>query len=98
MSETKKNNRPEQSRAGMGGQAERPEADAVGDGAPLRQGLPSSAPQTQKNMTDADRRKARAAAKLRENLLKRKQQTRARRAGQADETVGLPAAKLDESS
>ncbi|PYG61602.1 hypothetical protein [Rhizobium sp. UGM030330-04] len=43
-------------------------------------------------------RKARAAKKLRENLLKRKQQLRARRAGDADETIGLPAAKTDESS
>ena len=43
-------------------------------------------------------RKARAAKKLRENLQKRKQQVRARRAGDADETIGLPAAKTDESS
>ncbi|AYM56187.1 hypothetical protein FY134_00890 [Agrobacterium fabrum] len=43
-------------------------------------------------------RKARAAKKLRENLLKRKQQVRARRAGEEDETIGLPAAKTDESS
>lgn len=40
----------------------------------------------------AERRKTRAAEKLRENLLRRKQQSRARRAGQADETDGLPAA------
>lgn len=43
-------------------------------------------------------RKARAAKKLRENLQKRKQQVRARRAGDADDTIGLPAAKTDESS
>ncbi|NTJ41365.1 hypothetical protein G6L28_01980 [Agrobacterium larrymoorei] len=43
-------------------------------------------------------RKARAAKKLRENLARRKQQSRARRAGDADETIGLPAAKTDESS
>lgn len=43
-------------------------------------------------------RKARAAAKLRENLMRRKGQMRARRAGEADETQGLPAAKSDESS
>ena len=43
-------------------------------------------------------RKARAAKKLRENLLKRKQQVRARRAGDEDQTIGLPAAKTDESS
>ena len=42
-------------------------------------------------------RKARAAQKLRENLARRKQQARARRAGEADETNGLPAAKTDES-
>ncbi len=42
-------------------------------------------------------RKARAAKKLRENLARRKQQARARRAGEADETNGLPAAKTDES-
>lgn len=43
-------------------------------------------------------RKAKAAAKLRENLMRRKTQARARRAGSADETQGLPAAKTDESS
>ncbi len=48
-------------------------------------------------------RKAKAAAKLRENLMRRKGQARARRAGEADDTQGLPAstpsaAKLDESS
>ncbi|MBZ9789144.1 hypothetical protein K9B32_03245 [Rhizobium sp. 3T7] len=42
-------------------------------------------------------RRERAAEKLRENLSRRKQQTRARRSGQADETNGLPAAKMDES-
>ncbi|WP_112429162.1 hypothetical protein [Rhizobium sp. 18055] len=42
-------------------------------------------------------RRDRAAEKLRENLSRRKQQTRARRSGQADETNGLPAAKMDES-
>ncbi|KAA0701324.1 hypothetical protein DTW90_06025 [Neorhizobium sp. P12A] len=47
--------------------------------------------------TEADRRRERAAQKLRENLARRKQQVRARRAGQADETDGLPAAKMDES-
>jgi hypothetical protein len=45
-----------------------------------------------------DERKSRAAQKLRENLMRRKQQSRARRAGEADETNGLPAAKLNESS
>ncbi|MBB4330199.1 hypothetical protein GGE50_006440 [Rhizobium leguminosarum] len=42
-------------------------------------------------------RRERAADKLRENLGRRKQQVRARRSGQADETNGLPAAKMDES-
>jgi hypothetical protein len=61
----------------------------------------------EKLITEADRRRERAAAKLRENLSRRKQQVRARRAGQADETDGLPAAtssdgktaaaKMDES-
>ncbi len=41
----------------------------------------------------ADERKARAAEKLKENLRRRKQQLRARRAGAADEAEGLPAAK-----
>jgi hypothetical protein len=45
----------------------------------------------------ADERKARAAAKLRENLMRRKTQARSRRAGDADETDGLPAVKSDES-
>jgi hypothetical protein len=42
-------------------------------------------------------RRERAAEKLRENLSRRKQQTRARRSGKADETIGVPAAKMDES-
>ena len=46
----------------------------------------------------AQERKTRAADKLRENLLRRKSQARARRAGEADEAVGLPAAKKDEST
>ena len=40
----------------------------------------------------AAQRKARAANKLRENLMRRKLQQRSRRKGQADETDGLPAA------
>ncbi|MGV8938272.1 MAG: hypothetical protein ACOH2J_14205 [Allorhizobium sp.] len=43
-------------------------------------------------------RKARAAQKLKENLLRRKQQSRARRAGDADEGFGLPAAKTTEDA
>ncbi|WFS00180.1 hypothetical protein [Rhizobium tumorigenes] len=52
--------------------------------------------QQQPGPSEADRRRARAAAKLKENLSRRKQQVRARRAGEADETDGLPAAKMDE--
>ncbi len=40
-----------------------------------------------------EERRKRAALKLRENLMRRKSQSRARRAGDADETIGLPAAK-----
>jgi hypothetical protein len=58
-----------------------------------------SGPQSRK--TEAERqaqlRRERAAEKLRENLARRKQQARARRSGRADETNGLPAAKMDES-
>lgn len=43
----------------------------------------------------AEERRARAAKTLRENLMRRKQQTRARRHGEADKTDGLPAAKSD---
>jgi hypothetical protein len=49
------------------------------------------------NAREAER-KTKAAAKLRENLMRRKTQSRARRAGDADQTDGLPAAKTDESS
>ena len=45
----------------------------------------------------AEERKARLARTLRDNLARRKQQARARRSGDADETEGLPAAKSDES-
>ncbi|MFD1745317.1 hypothetical protein ACFSE1_07595 [Rhizobium helianthi] len=47
--------------------------------------------------TETELRKARAAQKLRENLARRKQQARARRAGEADVGEGLPAAKSDDS-
>ncbi|URK88588.1 hypothetical protein LP421_16140 [Rhizobium sp. RCAM05350] len=46
----------------------------------------------------AEARRQRAAKTLRDNLLRRKQQGRARCAGAADETSGLPAAKTDESA
>ncbi|KQS80995.1 hypothetical protein ASG25_05665 [Rhizobium sp. Leaf384] len=48
-------------------------------------------------MSEAERqaqaRRERAARTLRENLQRRKQQGRARRAGDADDGVGLPAAE-----
>ena len=51
--------------------------------------------------TEAEIRAERLAKTLRDNLQRRKQQARARRAGEADETTGLPAgtsaAKKDES-
>ncbi|WP_246780353.1 hypothetical protein [Rhizobium sp. AQ_MP] len=44
-------------------------------------------------LSDAEqRRRERAALKLRENLARRKQQARARRAGEAEDGIGLPAA------
>ncbi|MDH4415134.1 MAG: hypothetical protein QE484_17640 [Rhizobium sp.] len=46
-----------------------------------------------RGLSDAEeRRRERAAAKLRENLARRKLQARARRAGEAEDGVGLPAA------
>ncbi|MCF6369507.1 hypothetical protein [Rhizobium halophilum] len=45
----------------------------------------------------AEERRLRAAETLRENLLRRKTQARARRSGAADEAVGVPAAKKDEA-
>jgi len=47
--------------------------------------------------SEAELRAERLARTLRENLQRRKQQARARRAGAADEASGLPAAKKDES-
>ena len=52
---------------------------------------------TQKGLSEAEARRQRLAKTLRDNLQRRKQQARARRAGDADETSGLPAAKSDES-
>ncbi|MAM11431.1 MAG: hypothetical protein CML23_13395 [Rhizobiaceae bacterium] len=47
-----------------------------------------------KKKTDAATlRRERAAQKLRENLTRRKQQSRARRKGAADESDGLPASR-----
>ena len=47
--------------------------------------------------SEAEVRRQRLAKTLRDNLQRRKRQMRARRAGGADETSGLPAAKTDES-
>lgn len=55
-------------------------------------------PQLKRGQRGEAERKLRAAAKLRENLQRRKQQSRSRRAGEQDVTIGLPAAKTDESS
>ncbi|WP_245430401.1 hypothetical protein [Rhizobium tropici] len=66
----------------------------AGDGVGGEAGVPVGG----KQVTEADRRRERAAQKLRENLSRRKQQVRARRAGQADETDGLPAAKPVDSA
>ncbi|MGZ9719728.1 hypothetical protein [Rhizobium miluonense] len=66
----------------------------IDEGQALQGGsTPGEAGEGVKQITEADRRRERAAQKLRENLSRRKQQVRARRAGQADETDGLPAAK-----
>lgn len=61
-------------------------------------GLSRSMPLDQSKRMQEEARKARVAAKLRENLQRRKSQARARRAGDADQATGLPAAKTDESS
>ncbi|AJY47515.1 hypothetical protein [Martelella endophytica] len=49
--------------------------------------------QGKSNTRAAEERRARAAEQLRENLMRRKQQSRARRKGDADETSGLPASR-----
>lgn len=46
--------------------------------------------------TEVELRKARNAAKLRENLLKRKAQVWARRQGEAENGIGLPASRAPE--
>ena len=50
-----------------------------------------------KTRSEAELRTEGLARTLRENLQRRKQQARARRAGDADQATGLPAAKKDES-
>ncbi|PWE57733.1 hypothetical protein DEM27_00545 [Metarhizobium album] len=88
MKENRKNFSPVSARPGIG------EMTTTADGDAGESGPEAKMPQK----TGADLRRERAAAKLRENLQRRKQQSRARRAGAADEATGLPAAKLDESS
>ncbi len=58
---------------------------------------PGSRSGVQAAASGAEVRRQRLAKNLRDNLQRRKQQARARRAGAADETTGLPAAKTDES-
>lgn len=62
------------------------------------EGRPEAAPLADRGkraLSDAEQlRRERAAAKLRENLARRKQQSRARRAGEAEDGVGLPAARV----
>jgi hypothetical protein len=52
----------------------------------------STRPKQQAPFDAAEQRRLRSAQKLRENLARRKQQARARRAGEADLVEGLPAA------
>ncbi|SMC87525.1 hypothetical protein [Rhizobium sp. RU36D] len=54
--------------------------------------VPAAASPVMAQPTEAERRRLRQAQKLRENLQRRKQQLRSRRAGDADETEGLPGA------
>lgn len=65
------------------------------DGAAAKEsGEPASLPARKLNrLAEAERKKARAAEKLRENLLRRKQQVRARRSGDAETGIGLPAGR-----
>jgi hypothetical protein len=76
----------------MGNDKERhdPEGKDIGEGRGDRARKEAQAREAQ--------RKSKAAAKLRENLMRRKTQARARRAGEEDSSEGLPAAKTDESS
>lgn len=75
-----------------------PRMDDYHDISPEQPGAQAQSGPGEKAKQREAERKARAAKKLRENLARRKQQSRARRAGDADETIGLPAAKTDESS
>nr|WP_316652260.1 hypothetical protein [uncultured Gellertiella sp.] len=53
-----------------------------------------TASQAPRGPTPTEYRLARAAEKLRENLGRRKAQTRARRKGEAETGIGLPAARV----
>ena len=72
---------------------------APGDGAtPPDESHAAAAGRKSAGPSQADMRRLRAAQKLRENLMRRKQQQRSRRSGLADEAEGLPAAakRLDD--
>jgi hypothetical protein len=68
-----------------------PDAQAIDDNG---DNAGSESRRQRKSRDQSAQRRERAAAKLRENLLRRKNQARARRAGDADETDGLPAARV----
>lgn len=67
-----------------------PDAQAIDDNG---DNAGSESKRQRKSRDQSAQRRERAAVKLRENLLRRKNQARARRAGDADETDGLPAAR-----
>ncbi|SOC45329.1 hypothetical protein SAMN05892877_1158 [Rhizobium subbaraonis] len=73
------------------------EKTGVGKPAAAANGTGAKARESEAVRARADERKARLSKTLRDNLARRKQQARARRAGAADDTDGLPAAKSDES-
>lgn len=60
-------------------------------------GKPKAEPGEKRGPTPTEYRLARAAEKLRENLARRKVQTRARRKGEAEDGVGLPASGVTKS-
>ncbi|TPW32177.1 hypothetical protein FJU08_03970 [Martelella alba] len=55
--------------------------------------MTTSKDKADKALSPTEQRKAREAAKLKENLKRRKQQARARRAGEAESEGGIPAAR-----
>lgn len=77
-----------------GKDAEFQTGSAGADAEPADIGSSASLPARKLNrLAEAERKKARAAEKLRENLLRRKQQVRARRSGDAETGIGLPAGR-----